>query len=109
MALWRSMEGMVRVQLTSADLYGTLALLESKGISLEELEPVDAMQMILQIRRKDLPRLERLCRRRGDALQIVSREGLYWAMRGLLRRPVFLLKTWLFSILQMPGKTCVTV
>ena len=91
MALWRSMEGMVQVQLTSADLYGTLALLESKGISLEELEPVDAMQMILQIRRKDLPRLERLCRRRGDALQIVSREGLCWAIRGLLRRPVFLL------------------
>ena len=89
--LWRFAEGVVRVRLTSADLYAALTIMESDGMVLQELEPVDAMQMILQVNRKDLPHLQQICTKRGDKIEILDREGLYWVFRGLWKRPVLVL------------------
>lgn len=106
MALWRSLGGMIRVQLTSADIYGTLDAMDKRGILLEQVEPSDGMQLEFSFHRKDFMTVSRICENRGDELKVLGHLGILWQLRTLLHRPVLVLGLLgiLFLALWTPGR-----
>lgn len=90
MNLWRSLEGMVEVELTSADPPCAVSFLTDHGIQLQDTTLTGDLTLGFQIRRSQFRQLAALAARRGERLRIIRRRGLYWAGKGLLHRPVLL-------------------
>lgn len=90
MDLWKSLSGMVALNLTSADPAASLTVINQAGITAYGAEQTDSMTFRLLIRRGDYSRVAALCAKRGDTLKLVSRTGLYWRLKGLLARPFLL-------------------
>lgn len=106
MGLFRSISGMVRVILTSADLPRLLGKLRLAGLELTDVEQIDMLRAKLTLPRKDLDRARSICNAGGGRLEILEKRGLYWAFRGLYRRPVLVLGLSLifFLSLYLPGR-----
>ena len=90
MGLFRSLAGMVAIKLTSADLPGLLAAVNRAEIPFFSVRQVDELTLTASVRRQDYMALHRLCTRRGAAIQLTGRRGLYWTGKSLLKRPVLL-------------------
>lgn len=106
MNFWRSLSGMVEVRLTSADLAQALAAINRAGIEIFSACQVGDLTLSFTIRRIDFKRIRRLVRKRGETLELVARDGMYWALRRLSQRPVLLLGFALILVLTLylPGK-----
>lgn len=90
MGLFRSLTGTVEIRLVSGDVSSFLTMAAGKGIRLMNVRNLSQISVTATIYRRDFPLLERAAKRRGDSLEITGRGGIYWRMRTLLRRPVFL-------------------
>ena len=90
MNLWRSLVGMLRVELTGADIGSTIRNAGCQGILMEELKHVDEFTVNFSISRTDYKFLEDLAGRRGDKLSVLKREGLFWSLEQLRHRPVLM-------------------
>ncbi len=88
MGLFKSVAGTLVVELTSADIPGTLGALTQQGIPVFDLNPEGDLTVTLRIARKDFKTAAALCRKRGDTVRIRRRGGIYWAGKALLKRPV---------------------
>ncbi len=88
--MFKSIVGMVTVELTSADIPGTLAALADKGVPVFDAEPVDDLSLRLRIYWKDYRKTVKLCEKRGDTLRIQSRSGIYWAAKAIAGRPLLM-------------------
>ena len=91
--------GQLTVELTGADIAGTLHALSERGIILLKTIPIDDLTVQLSIGRKDYPRIREIAEKRGDTLVVRNRLGLYWKFRELLNRPVLILGLCLLLIL----------
>ena len=90
MGFFQSIKGMIRVELTSADLPVALARIGDEGIALYDVTPVDGLTLRVRIARRDYIKLKGLSDRMGDGLKITGRYGLYWTGIRLSRRPILL-------------------
>lgn len=90
MGLYRSLAGLVRIAVTSADIPGLLALLTKRDIPVLDGAGDGELSLQFTIYRQDFRKVRDICEKRGDALKIQGRNGLYWLGKGLLRRPVLL-------------------
>lgn len=90
MGLFHSLAGLLRVQLTSADVSGLLSQISAKSIPLFRVESIDDLTVQGTIYRKDYKFLQELTEHRGDKLDIVKRQGLYWDGLDLRRRPLLI-------------------
>lgn len=90
MTLWESISGSLQVELTSAEGQRTLKTVNQQQISVFRLEQTDDLTAKFWIRRRDLPKLQKLCEKQGDRLTVIGRRGVYWAGVALLHRPVLL-------------------
>lgn len=88
MDLWRSLNGMVKVEILTADPAVALADLHQKGITLEHVHVLDELTIQFQIRRQDLISVRQSAAKRGAQLKIKDNKGFYWKIRSFLRRPV---------------------
>ena len=88
MGIFRSLAGSVRVRLTSADLAGALSALGERGISVYQADPTGPLDLTMVLARRDYPRAAALFERRGEKLEILGREGAFWPLAGLRKRPV---------------------
>ncbi len=106
MDFWRYLDGVVTVELTSADLRGAMALIQKEGFQLRELESPDDLTLRFQLRRREYKRLRKLCEKRGEELRALSHKGLYWTLMGLKERPILVLGLTLLVILSIwvPGR-----
>ena len=91
MDFWKSLSGMLELELTSADLAGTFDVLNRSEITLYSVSQVDDLTARLVIGRKDYGKLARLAEKRGERLKVLKHLGLYWWGARLWRRPVLLL------------------
>ena len=91
MGILRSMAGMVRAELTSADPNATLAALAERDIPVFEAEPEGELTLSFVIRGQDWRVVSKICAKRGDSLRLKERRGSYWVVKGLLRRPLLVL------------------
>lgn len=90
MNLWKSLAGMVDAELTSADVTAALAAVTGAGIPICRAAYRDELTVTLTLDRRDLPRVKRLVKKRGDTLRCTGRIGLYWPLSALKKRPVLL-------------------
>lgn len=106
MDLWKSLAGMVEVELTSAEPEAALGAISTRGIEIFRVEQKGELTMRFRIRRKDYNMLAALCEKRGETLKLLRKSGLYWAGRQLLRRPVLLAGMALFLalVLYLPSR-----
>lgn len=87
---WKSLAGLVRVSLTSADLYGSLNQINAAKIQIYDSYPVDELTLRFTIDRHNYRTLLALVNKRGEKLRILNRKGLYWSVKRSLQRPVLL-------------------
>lgn len=104
MNLFRSLAGFLRVEVTSADPGDLLGVLSGENIPVMDIAPNGELTLTLSVFRRDYPALKKICEKRGDALRITGRSGLYWVGKGLGKRPVLVLGTafLLFLLLWIP-------
>lgn len=90
MNLWRSLRGQVEVQLTSADIPGAMAAINGQGIAISRVEYLEELTVRFTIDRASFYRIRTLAVKRGDALTLCRRRGLYFALQAAIQRPVLL-------------------
>lgn len=90
MGLWKSLAGVVRVEITSASPADTLTALNGLGIMLYEVRHTGDLTVEVGLLRQDQEVLAKLLKRRGESWKVIQRHGLYWTFRQALHRWVLL-------------------
>lgn len=91
MDLWHSLNGLVEMEIISADPAASLSRIYNLGITLENVKFADELTIRFRVRRQNLKRILLLTEARGEQWNILAYKGLYWRMIALLKRPVLLL------------------
>lgn len=82
--------GAIKVELTSADLEGSIAFITENSIEMKQVNRISELACSFFVRRSDYAVLSEICKIRGETLRICNKYGLFWTGKALLRRPVFL-------------------
>ena len=106
MDLWRSLGGMVAVELTSADPAGLLRVIADQDILIFRVEWLSELTLRCEIYRQNLEKLRKIIKVRGDILHPGKRKGLYWTIRSLRRRGLLIsgISLVLLLILFLPSR-----
>lgn len=106
MDLWKSLAGMVRVEIISADISGFLGMVIQEDIPLYEIHEIDPLTVEVSIRRRDVTIIKNLTDRTGGKLRTKRRIGFFWNGVAFLKRPVLILGLlFLFvSVLYLPSR-----
>ncbi len=99
MVYWNSLTGMYLVEITSASVSDTLTAINAAGILLNDVCYMDELTVQCTIRRSDYLFLKKLTDRRGEVVKIIKKEGLFWRILALKRRPVLLIGFTLIFVL----------
>lgn len=100
MDLWKSLNGMVQVELTSADPAAAISHINAAGIEIFGAQREDDNIVTrFSVRRQDIKKLRALTEKRGYALTLSRRRGIYWIGKKLLRRPVLVIGISIFLLL----------
>ena len=101
MNFWRSLQGTITVELTTPDSSGTITAINSAGIPIYQLELKDSLTIRFVTLRKRYPDLKKLCDKRGETLYISQKQGIYWKIRSLKNRKLFLIGMAVMMLLGM--------
>lgn len=106
MDFWKSLAGMLHVEFTSAVPEEALDDIIQAKIPLSHVVQKRELTYQILIRRKDYRRLSIILNRRGDTLQVVRKQGVYWTLNAFLHRPVLLFSLLLLflSSLYLPSR-----
>ena len=91
MDFYQSLSGMMEMQLISADIPSSLEAITDANIMLYNVQQTDEVTVRFRIRRIHFQYLKQMIKKRGDALSVISRPGLYWYFVQAWKRPVLLL------------------
>ena len=97
MKFWNAMDGTLTLELTCADPERILDHLSREDIHIRNVVMKSELTMVLRVMRRDLPRVQTFCTRRGVTVRICGRSGLFYAVRPIGRRPLVLVT--LFTLL----------
>ena len=89
------------IQITTPDAETLLLRLESAGITLFDILQGEDYVLRFRIRRSQLAVFRRLADRSGLPWKIIGKQGIYWALRRLLHRPVLVLGAVLLCALSL--------
>lgn len=101
MNLWRSLEGVLRLRVISADPRGLLEKLIQGGCRLQHVSLENDLTLCFQCSRKKRKIVTDICRKQGGELAVLSEIGLFYQGMHLLRRPVLLGGILFFLILTL--------
>ncbi len=88
MDIWGCMAGRVEAELTTADAEGIFAALNRRNIELKKLRQVSDLTYRFSVSRRQYKAVAALCEKRGEALRITGKRGLYWEVKRALARPI---------------------
>ena len=97
--MWRSLNGTVEIQITSADPAGVICSLYGNGIPVENVHYVDELTFQCQVQRQYTKRVIALVDRRSDQWKILSHKGIFWSLQSLINRPVLVAGVLIFILL----------
>jgi len=97
--MWRSLNGTVKIQITSADPAGVICSLYGHGIPVENVHYVDELTFHCQVQRQYTKRVIALVDRRADQWKILSHKGIFWSFQRLINRPVLVAGVLIFILL----------
>ena len=78
----------VRVQVTSANIWGSIRLLNRRSIPVFRVRQEDALTFSFEIHRRHLAELRSLLEKRGDRIALVQKTFLHAIFQSILHRPV---------------------
>ena len=78
----------VRVQVTSANIWGSIRLLNRRSIPVFRVRQEDALTFSFEIDRRHLAELRSLLEKRGDRIVLVQKTVLHAIFQSILYRPV---------------------
>lgn len=90
MNVWRSLSGMVEVELTSADPTGSLRAINDAGITVYNVQEIGQLTLRFVLQRRDVHALRTVTGKRGESLRQSGRRGVYWWAKQMRKRPVLL-------------------
>jgi len=104
MDLWKSLSGMIAVELTSACVEETLESISRRGISVYQVKRKNDLTVTFSILRRDWYALSEMSQKRGETLQIIRRAGFFWTAKHMSARPVLLvgILTIIFGTMWIP-------
>lgn len=91
MTFWKSISGVLELELVSAELEAALSIMSRAGIALYHVHHRDALTAQFFIQRSEYEDLNALCRKRGETLKVLHRYGLYYTLLRLLHRKALLI------------------
>lgn len=108
MGIFRSLGGMVRVELVSADPARALDEISREGIEIRNAVPDGELTLRFWIQRNNWRKLQKLEARKANSLKLTSRSGIYWRVKRLLARPVLIggLALLLLFVCFVPSRIC---
>lgn len=83
--------GLVTAEVTTADPPSALTAWACARVRFRRAEITEPLTIRVEMDRQALPRLRRICKKRGDKIHLTGRRGLLEDMRRLSRRPVLIL------------------
>ena len=89
MNVWRSLDGIIEAELTTADPERIFSGLSARNIILEYFHQTDVLTYRFCIDRKNYRKAAALCQKYGDTLRVQKRAGFYWRMKKYTHRPAF--------------------
>ncbi len=102
MDLWKSLNGMVRVSLTSADPAAAISQINAAGITVYGADRMeDDIVTRFSVRRQDVNKLKALADKRGYDLTVSRKMGIYWIGKRIVRRPVLMIGITIFLMIAM--------
>lgn len=106
MGFFRSLVGTVRLELTSADKEAALRDISSSGIEITDVENCSELSSRFSVSRVSLKRIQEMTQRKGERLILLRREGIFWSLWNLRRRPLlFAGMVWMLVLaLWLPGR-----
>jgi len=106
MGLYRGIGGLLVVEVTGADMEKTFDAIMSEGIALFSVRKINELCSEFTVKRSELVRVREVIGRRGDALTVCGKKGIYWKLTKLVHRPVLILGglLMLFLTAYLPGR-----
>ena len=101
MGFWNSFAGLVRAEITSAVPVQLLTYINENNISLSHIKQVDDLTVSCTVARSDLKRLKEIVHRRGGTVRLKEREGVFWALAQLRKRPVLVIGCFTLLLLSL--------
>ena len=99
MDIWRSIAGIIEVEITSAEPESALAAISTRNIEIKNLHQISELTYTFCIRRRDYKELSLIAEKRGETLRIQNKGGIYWSAKAMLARPVLLIGAFLLLLL----------
>lgn len=90
MDFWRFVNGVVVMEITSADPVRTLRELHESGVALENVRYLDDLTFQIQTKRQDFRKVRQIALNRELKYTVLKRNGLYWKVLNMPKRPVLI-------------------
>ena len=90
MEIAQAIGGTITVELLSADASSSIRTILQNDISVYEIDHIDELRIRFQINRKDYQKLAEILHRKGNKLKVTGKNGLFWTLVQLVRRPVLI-------------------
>lgn len=106
MNLWHSLAGVIHVTVASADIMGTISVLERNKINVLNVTYIDDIHIRFTLNNRDYIRAQNILMQKGDEICDRKCDGAYFAIGRLMNRPVLILSTMLilFLTLWLPSR-----
>lgn len=83
---WRSVDGMVEAELTSAEPETAFDAIGRGNIEIRNVQKLSELTHSFLVSRRNVQLLAELCKKRGETLRVQRKKGLYWGIRQILAR-----------------------
>lgn len=90
MGLFRSLTGMVTVEIRTASVSDLLNVITNAGIPMYNLHQINELSVSGCIHRTDYRKLSNTLEKRHEQMIIREKTGIYWGLVGLCKRPILL-------------------
>ena len=90
MHIFDSFQGCLTVEITNAAPEILLHKLNQNGISMRNVQYLNALTVSFEIKRRDYGKLRQIAEKSGSSTKTLKSNGIYWNVKRLLFRPVLL-------------------
>ena len=106
MSLWRSIDGVVEVEITAAEPENALTEIIRSGIEIRSVCRDKDLVCAFSVRRRDDCKLAALCKKRGWSHRVIRQYGIYYDLARLIHRKMlfFGMGILLFTALFLPTR-----
>jgi len=88
MDLWKSITGMLEVELTSASVENALDAISRSGMTIYHVQFQSDLTVSFSVLSSDWSALEKLTQKRGETLKITHHKGIFWTFQHIAARPM---------------------